>query len=665
MKKTFLISMALLLASAVFAQTGNVYHEIQIVDELGRKVTDATNLYIYAPATTTDAVIYADRRLQNVITLPMTAASANTTLVNGYASWYGPDGYDFSVSNANAVGPLTNSGHILRSSSEGQLVFPSYLTSLTTTAWLDAESISMGTGAEWVINGGGVADTLRITPAADNSAVTVGTNGATNNTDLNWYVNTDLGLFIDAGVPSLIWNGGDTSFNLNVAGVMNINTGTATGAVNIGCATAGIITVDTDESIGINADLGITVTNTTAASDQIYTTAGSFQVIAQEAANLAAVNIDITGAVSGFDLDTTNGPIVMTAANATNGDVTIEAGDIMTLTSVDTKIYDGAAAETWIIEGTANAHEATVVFTDPTADVTWTFPTGGADTLYLMGSTFLANYPEVAGSVWGAENSIVFEGATANASDLRLQAFDVTAAVVYEFPDAAAATYGIMPSTLAANGVDVTNSVTGGTNQLVFEGAGVDDHEIRLTAADATADVLYTLPDAAAATYGIVVSSLAANGVDIVNSVTGGTNQLIFEGTADALETILQANDATVADATIELPNDSGDIAYCPAGVVDYAAGAGALPITHTIITYESIGGAEGLTLADGQPGQILQVNHDTDGGNGVITPATALGYTSVDLADDGDMVTFLFVDTQGWIIIGTAGNAAPPVVTP
>ena len=469
MKKTFLISMALLLASAVFAQTGNVYHEIQIVDELGRKVTDATNLYIYAPATTTDAVIYADRRLQNVITLPMTAASANTTLVNGYASWYGPDGYDFSVSNANAVGPLTNSGHILRSSSEGQLVFPSYLTSLTTTAWLDAESISMGTGAEWVINGGGVADTLRITPAADNSAVTVGTNGATNNTDLNWYVNTDLGLFIDAGVPSLIWNGGDTSFNLNVAGVMNINTGTATGAVNIGCATAGIITVDTDESIGINADVGIAVTNTTAASDQVFTTVGNFQIVAAEDASLTAVNIDITGAISGFDLDTTNGPIVMTAGNAGNGDVTIEAGDDMTFTSVGNKFFDGAANEIWYIDGTAAGSTHALDFTDATGNIVWTFPdigTGAADSLAIVGSTFITNYPEIIDTVWMAANQIRFEGATADAFESVITSADITVGVAtWTLPDLGVAdNLAFMGSTLVTNAPDAANSVTGGTN---------------------------------------------------------------------------------------------------------------------------------------------------------------------------------------------------------
>ena len=258
----------------------------------------------------------------------------------------------------------------------------------------------------------------------------------------------------------------------------------------------------------------------------------------------------------------------------------------------------------------------------------------------------------------------IFEGATADAHETTVTVTDPTADITWVFPDAATDTFAFMASTLVTNAPDIANSVTGGTNQLIFEGTA-DAHECILTATDATADTLYTLPDAAAATYGLVTSTLAANGVDIVNAIWGGTNQLIMEGaTADAFETIITPNDAT-ADATLALPDDSGDVVYAPEGVVDYAAGAGALPLTHTIITYASQGGAEALTLADGKPGQILQVNHDTDGGNGVITPATALGYTSVDLADDGDMVTFLFVDTQGWIIIGTAGNAAPPVVTP
>ncbi|KKN74427.1 hypothetical protein LCGC14_0390470 [marine sediment metagenome] len=101
-----------------------------------------------------------------------------------------------------------------------------------------------------------------------------------------------------------------------------------------------------------------------------------------------AVNIDITGAAGGFDLDTTNGNIVLTAGGGDNGDVTLVAADIMTFTSADIKIFDGAAAETWVIEGTANGFETNVVFTDPTGAVVVTIPDGGAGTLLVP--TYLA-----------------------------------------------------------------------------------------------------------------------------------------------------------------------------------------------------------------------------------------------------------------------------------
>ena len=317
----------------------------------------------------------------------------------------------------------------------------------------------------------------------------------------------------DAGNAIHIEENGGTSGGINIYA----NQGTGVSA-----------TTEHDASIQLQSDdggIGIYSTANLGDTVRIETNGGADEnIIIQSLQGTGADSISLISDAGGIAITSTLGGIVSTSTTA--------------------KVFDGAAAETWTIEGTADEHEATLVFTDPTADITWTFPTGATDTLAVMGSTLATNVPEV------------------------------------------------------------------------------------------------------------------------VNSVTGGTNQLIFEGTANAFETIVTANDAT-ADATISLPNDSGDVVYAPAGVVDYAAGTGALPITHTIITYQSQAGAEALTLADGQPGQILQVNHDEDGGNGVITPATALGYTSVDLADDGDMVTFLFVDTQGWIIIGTAGNAAPPVVTP
>ena len=134
--------------------------------------------------------------------------------------------------------------------------------------------------------------------------------------------------------------------------------------------------------------------------------------------------------------------------------------------------------------------------------------------------------------------------------------------------------------------------------------------------------------------------------------------------TNDGFETTITPTNPT-ADNAITLPDDSGALAYAPDGAVDYAAGAGAIPVTHGVVTYESTGGAEALTLANGENGQILVITHDTDGGNGVLTPATKTGWTSVDLADDGDTISLLYInDTVGWVVLGTAGNAAPPVVT-
>ena len=76
-KKLTIVLLLALLSTALAVQP---YHEIQIVDERGVKVTTITSVEIYAPDTTTDAVIYSDRGEQNTITIPMTTGSANTQI---------------------------------------------------------------------------------------------------------------------------------------------------------------------------------------------------------------------------------------------------------------------------------------------------------------------------------------------------------------------------------------------------------------------------------------------------------------------------------------------------------------------------------------------------------------------------------------------------------
>ena len=506
MKKLLIFLMVALLLGTVGAANrfGDTYHEIQITDENGTVVDDITALYIYLADTTTNATIYMDKERQNTITIPMTEATTNTTLVDGVVHWWGPDSYDFSMTNGESVGPRTNSGHRARSSAEGTIQFPSYLQTMSTTAWLDAQSITMGTGADWVINGGGTADTLSFTPASDNSAFNIGTSGTSKNSDFNVYVGTLLGLKVDAGDPSLTWDGGAALLNHDSNFNVGINTGTSTGLTSIGSATAGGFAVDTTAGITINAD-------------------------------------------DSYALTVSAGAVTIAAAGATTGDVTVTAADVMSFISADTKLFNGAVAETWIVEGTTDDHEATIVFTDPTADVTWTFPVAAADTFAVMASTLATNAPEIA------------------------------------------------------------------------------------------------------------------------NSVTGGTNQLIFEGTLDAFETILTAEDAT-ADATVTLPDDTGSLTYIAEGGTANLANAGAVPLTDAVVLWSSTG-ADAGTLADGtSAGQIITVIVVSQaGGACTLTPAsvTGCGYATVVFTAVGESATFMYVDsTIGWMCIGTAGVTTQPLLT-
>ena len=98
-------------------------------------------------------------------------------------------------------------------------------------------------------------------------------------------------------------------------------------------------------------------------------------------------SILLSSDVGGITVNAAAGSVDIEAVGGTDGDLTLSAGDILTMTHVDKIIYDGAAAETWEIEGTADDYETTVVFTDPTADATVTIPTGHTGTVMLAGAS--------------------------------------------------------------------------------------------------------------------------------------------------------------------------------------------------------------------------------------------------------------------------------------
>lgn len=99
-------------------------------------------------------------------------------------------------------------------------------------------------------------------------------------------------------------------------------------------------------------------------------------------------------------------------------------------------------------------------------------------------------------------------------------------------------------------------------------------------------------------------------------------------------------------------------------GNVDVPGGTLAIPVTHAHVS-KTTGGAESLTLANGAPGQILTITLVVDGGDGTITPATKTGFATIVLADAKDSVSLRFIDnTVGWVLLGTAGVTAPPVIS-
>lgn len=97
------------------------------------------------------------------------------------------------------------------------------------------------------------------------------------------------------------------------------------------------------------------------------------------------------------------------------------------------------------------------------------------------------------------------------------------------------------------------------------------------------------------------------------------------------------------------------------------AADALAIPVTARYVAKTTGADAEALTLADGSfEGQELTLSLVTDGGGtGTLTPATSSGWATIVFADAGDTAHLRFIDaTVGWVIVGLAGVAAPPVIT-
>ncbi len=296
------ILLSSMLAAVAMAQVGGglVYHEAQIKDELGRRVTDITTVTIYGPGTTSAQTIYKDSARSLAITQPLTTSSTNTTLVDGQFFWYGPDGWDYTI--GDGTNTHTNNGHNSLNASDALIIFPSYLQSISSTTYTDAQSATFGSDGDWVLRGGAVAEQMSFTPGSDNSTFIIGTNGTALNSSFDVYVGVDLGLKLDSSVPSLTWDGGAVTLNHDSNFNVGLATGTSTGAISIGNSAAGIITLDSTTTLTINSDGAMGITTTDGSADlTVDATLGSIIIDGGEAV-ADAVIIRATGAAGGIDI---------------------------------------------------------------------------------------------------------------------------------------------------------------------------------------------------------------------------------------------------------------------------------------------------------------------------------------------------------------------------
>ena len=524
MKKIlFTIFMVALLLGTVQAANryGDTYHEVDIVDETGRPVTDITNLYIYLAGTTTDATIYSDKARQNTITIPMTESSTNTTLVDGKFYYWGPDKYDFSMTNSEGVGPRTNSGHEARGSNEGTLVFPSYLQSISSTSYTDSQSITMGTGSDWVINS--TASTLGFTPAGDDQIFNVGTSGTSLNANFNVFTGTDLGFKLSSSgaTHSMTYDGGIVNLNANSNFAVNICSGTSTGATTIGNSAGGAVSVDTDSTININADDSINMTTSGAAADIDIDAAAGSVIIDGGEATADAVGIVSTGGIDltssttyDIDITATGGKILMNATENDAGAIsmTVNGGTSETIVITNTQGTGAGAITATATAGSIDINSGDNVTIDSADDTTIDTADGGI--------SLIADGATNGDVTLDAEDDIILT-TTGKLTITNTEAMTVSGATT--LTGAATATAGIQ-----ASSVGVTATTDGLTTGLIPSGTSF------VTVTSDSADKVVVLP--AAVIGNVIWITVPATGCELetlattnttINTVDcDGTNQL-------------------------------------------------------------------------------------------------------------------------------------------
>jgi hypothetical protein len=246
------------------------------------------------------------------------------------------------------------------------------------------------------------------------------------------------------------------------------------------------------------------------------------------------------------------------------------------------------------------------------------------------------------------EDSIIFEGATANDFETTLTVADPTADRTITFPDATG-TVVLADSTNTLTNKTLTSPIVSGLSlsdgSIVFEGATANDHETTLTVTDPTGDRTITFPDAT----GTVITTGNLNNINEFGVLV---SPIVMEGsTANDFELTISAGDPT-ADRTVTFPDVTGTVVTTgDTGSVTNTMLAGSIAnekLSNSAITINgtstSLGGSRTLGTDDVSEGSTNKYYTDERAQDAIATAIAAGTHTNITITYDDDNNKFTFV---------------------
>ncbi len=206
------------------------------------------------------------------------------------------------------------------------------------------------------------------------------------------------------------------------------------------------------------------------------------------------------------------------------------------------------------------------------------------------------------------------------------------------------------------------------TSDLVIKSMG-DNNDILFKGLDASATITaltLDMSDAGAATFNstLTATDITANSLTTNVISSNGSNADISvqaSGTGDVVigalrvkGTSLSSSDSTTLNVNDGLVVDGTLTANGTVHGVQTLTGSGSTEVvnlTDTVTLLVTTGGSQQFSLANGVEGQLKIISMKTDGGTGIVTPASFVNGTSITFDDVEDTITLLYQST-GWVVL-------------